>query len=86
MSKIFEMHFVDLTDDELKETLGGLHERIKGLEEQMKADDEAERRKKELADYLDDNYRNEIRLCRVKLKAARSQAQARGLRFNVTGE
>ena len=86
MTKIFEMHFVDLSDEELKETVGGLHERIKGLEEQMKLDEEAERLKKELADYLDYNYRNEIRLFRVKLKAARAQSHVRGLRFNLPGE
>lgn len=78
-----ESHFVDFTDDQLKEHLGFLHESVKGLKEQMKNDPEIERMTEALKTYKDDNFNSRIKQYSKLLKAARVIAQMRGLQWDV---
>ena len=78
-----ESQLVDLTDDELKETLGALWERLKALKEAEANDPDAEQMRAQLKAYLDDNYKSERKEVEKRLKAARVIAKARGLKWRM---
>ena len=86
MSIIDEAEFVDMDDGEVKDAVGALYERIKRIDETMKLDETAIKMREDLNEYLDDNYRTEIKLCKLQLKAMRSQAEVRGIKFSLPGE
>lgn len=80
---IHEAQFVDLTDDELKRAIAHFHERIVNLSNAKKGDQKLAELKAEAKDWEDANYNDEIKKSRIRLKAARSQATQRGLRFDL---
>jgi hypothetical protein len=86
MSIVAEANLVDLADHQLKETIGGLWERIRRLEDAIKTDPEIMRMTDELNLYKDENYRDDIKLFKAKLKAARKQAEVRGIQFKLPGD
>lgn len=79
---MIEASLVDLNDVELKEFLGYLHEAVKTLTDEMKKDPEIKQMAEKLQNYKKDNYGDEIKHLNAKLKAARAQAQARGIKWN----
>lgn len=78
---IAEATLIDLNDAELKELLGYLHEAVKRLTEDMKKDPDIQQMKAQLQAYMQDNYKEEIKRLNAKLKAARVQAHARGIKW-----
>jgi hypothetical protein len=78
---IVEASLVDLDDHALKEFMGYLHESVKTLTEEMKKDPDIKQMEQTLKDYKKDNYQDEIKTYNAKLKAARAQAHARGIKW-----
>lgn len=81
MTHIQEAQIVGLTDDELRDLVGYLFESIKRLEEAMKADPDLQQMVDKVRAYKADNYGDERKRLVAHLKAARCQAEARGLTF-----
>lgn len=81
-----ELSILDLTDDELKELLGYTHEALKVIEESRKNDPELQRLKHVAKEYEGDNYTDEIKSYKARLKAARAQAKVRGIKYNPPEE
>ncbi len=78
-----EVNIVDLPDDGIKELLGYLFESLKRLEESKKADPDLQQMQERLKEYVRDNYGDETKLLKARLKAARAQAKVRGIKYNV---
>lgn len=76
-----QSRYLDLSDDDLKEQLGFLHEQSKRLKEAEKADPEVERLKGELKAYIEDNFRKEKKEVDKCLKACRVVAKLRGIQW-----
>lgn len=83
-SHMDEANLVDLNDNELKELLGYLFQSVKSLDEQKKTDPTIEKLKTELKNYVEENYTDQIKRYRGKLKAARNLAEARGIQWKVS--
>ncbi len=86
VTPIQEAGFIDLTDDELKAYLLGTHERIKNIEDEKKKDPDIEQMRQKLKDYINDNYDEELKSQRARLKAARAHAKGRKLKIELPGE
>lgn len=78
-----EANIVDLSDDEIKELLGYLFESLKRQEELKKADPDLQQMQEALKNYIRDNYSDENKNLKARLKAARNQAKVRGIKYNV---
>lgn len=81
-----ESHFVEMSDDDLKEHLGYLYEAVKDLKSQMKTDPEIERMTEALKAYKEDNFTSRIKYLSKLLKAASTVASLRGLHWDVKDE
>lgn len=84
---LVEARLVDFSDSDLKEFLGGTHDRLKSLEENSKQDIELDRLRSLAKAYYDDNFGEEIKRQKAFRKAARALAAARGIQwkdFEVT--
>lgn len=74
---------VELPDDALLKMVGSLWENIKQINERMKEDQHIQRVMEELTEYKADKYLDELKHIKVKLKASRALAKARGLKFEL---
>jgi hypothetical protein len=79
---MIEASMVDLDNEQLKEFLGYLHESIKSLSDEMKKDPELQQLQDAVKAYKRDNFSDEIKRLSAKLKAARAQAHARGVKWS----
>lgn len=82
-TKLLEAGFVDLSDAELKDAVGTIHEQLKRLTEAMKADTEIAELKQRARELEKTRYRTSIGLLARQLRAARSLASTRGIKFDV---
>lgn len=80
---LHESQFVDLTDDQLKDAIGTLWERIGAIKEAEGNDPDLEQMKAKLKAYRDDCYGAELKEAKKKLKAARAIAHAREIRWKL---
>lgn len=78
-----QSRFVELGDEDLKEALGFLWDRVKRLKEAEQADPEIVRLKAELKSYINDNFDTERKAVERDLKAARYVAQLRGIKWKA---
>ena len=78
-----EAQLVDLDDADLKELLGATYHAIKNLDEQKKNDPDIEQMRATLKAYIDDNYTEEEKRLKARMKAARSLAEARGIKWKL---
>jgi sensor histidine kinase YesM len=85
MAKDFleESRLVDLTDEALKELLGGTYHTLKNLDEEKKNDPDIQQMRDQLRLYIEDNYSEEQKRLKARLKAARSLATARGIHWTI---
>ncbi len=82
-TSLHELSIVDLSDDALKEFLGYTFEALKRLEESKKADPDLQQMQESLKAYVRDNYGDETKILKAKLKAARAQAKVRGVTYTI---
>lgn len=80
---IGESQFVEMEDSDLIALIGSLWEHIKTIDEKMKSDGHIQRVEEELKEYKLLNYVDEQKAYKLKLKASRAVAKARGLRFTL---
>lgn len=78
-----EAQLVDLTDEDLKEFLGHTYHALKNLDEREKNDTEIERMRLDLKQYRDENYTDEKKALKARMKAGRSLAAARGIKWKM---
>lgn len=78
-----EVHLVDLGDEQLKELLGFTYHALKNLDERRKNDEHIEKLRSELKQYIDETYRDETKKLKAQLKAGRSLAAARGIKWKL---
>jgi selenocysteine-specific translation elongation factor len=83
---LHESHFIEMSDDVLKESLGYVYHRIKNLKDSAKTDPEIERLKGELKAYTEDNFTKETKHLSKMLKAACVVAELRGIRWKAPDE
>ncbi len=76
-----ESKYVDLSDEDLKESLGFMWERCKSLREAEKTDPDVCQMRDKLKSYIEDNFRVERKDVERHLKAARQIAKLRGLKW-----
>ncbi len=81
-----ESRIVELQDEELKEFLGHTYEAIKSLDEKKKLDPELQQMRQSLRKYSADCYDDEIKSLKARLKAARTVANARGIKWRLPKE
>lgn len=81
-----EAHLVDLTDEELKETLGHTYHSLKNLDESRKNDLELQQLQERVRQYVADNYTDEQKRLKARMKAARALAGARGITWKLPDE
>jgi sensor histidine kinase YesM len=86
VTPIEEANLIDLNDEELKDYLLHSHEAIKNLEEQKRADPDLQQMQDRMKAYVNDNYSEEIKTQKARLKAARAQAKNRGLKIRLPGD
>ena len=82
-SNLLEAQYADLTDEELKTTIGYIHENLKKTQEALKADDEINDLKERAKELERDRYKTKIYGLVQQLKAARKLAKARRLDFRL---
>ncbi len=80
---IGESHFAEMEDADLIKLIGSLWEHIKAIDEKMGADQHIVRVLEELKEYKLENYIDEQKAYKLKLKASRAVAKARGLKFDL---
>jgi hypothetical protein len=83
MSSIDQARLVDLTDVQLKELVGGLHEYVKVLNDSRAADEEIAELKKQAKELSDERYDVNLKAAKRRLAAARKVASLRGITFDV---
>lgn len=85
MTKDFlaEAALIDLDDDQLKELLGHTYHAIRNLDEAKKNDPDIEQMRATLKQYIEDNYTEEEKALKARMKAARSLATARGIKWKL---
>lgn len=85
MAKDFleEAALVDLSDEQLKELLGHTYHSLKNLDERKKADPDIKQMREELKRYTDDNYTDEQKSLKARMKAGRSLAASRGIKWKL---
>jgi UDP-N-acetylmuramyl pentapeptide synthase len=76
-----EARIVDLDDEALKEFLGYTFESVKSLEEKKRTDPDIAQMRQKLKSYIEDAYNDSIKSMKARLKAARSVAHARGIKW-----
>lgn len=77
-----EAHLVDLTEAQLKEFLGHTYHSIRNVEEEKKNDPDIQQMRDKLTAYIKDNYDEELKTMKARLKAARALAKAKGIKWN----
>lgn len=82
-SLIAQSHIAELTDDKLLDLIAFLYENIKSTEERMKSDEHIIRVEEELKAYKSENYTDQQKAWKAQLKASRSLAKARDLKFDT---
>lgn len=85
MAKDFlaEAALVDLDDGDLKEFLGATYHEIKNLDEAKKNDPDIEQMREALKRYIDDNYTEQEKALKARMKAARTLAEVRGIKWKL---
>ena len=78
-----EAQLVDMDDQALKDYVGYLWESVKRLSEAMDNDATLQTMVDAVREYKQEHYLGDINNYRARLKAARQQAQVRGLVFEV---
>lgn len=78
-----EAELIDLTDEQLLDTIAFLYESLKKCDEEMNDDEHIKRVTDELKAYKQEKYLDVKKAYRAKLKAARYIAQAKGLQFTL---
>jgi uncharacterized protein YxeA len=86
VTPIEEANLVDLSDEELKSYLLHTHESIKNLEDDKRNDPDLQQMQDRMKSYVNDNYNEEIKTQKARLKASRAQAKARGLKIRLPGD
>lgn len=88
MSKehVEEARLVDLSDGDLKELLGATYHTLKNLGEDKKNDPDIKQMREALKHYIDDNYGDEEKKLKTRLKAARALAAKRNIKWNPPEE
>jgi hypothetical protein len=81
-----ERQLIDLTDEQLVDTIGVLWESIKQLEEKMKSDGQIQALEEQIKEIKHDRYLDSRKAYKARLKAARHLAQAKGIKFSLPGE
>lgn len=80
---IEESHFADIKDEDLIKLIGSLWEHIKTIDETMRADQHIQQVEEKLKEYKIEKYLDEQKAYKLKLKASRAVAKARGLKFTI---
>lgn len=83
MDAVGQMKFVDLTDDELRNAVGALHEYCKRLSEQKEDDAEINALEQELKELKENKYGADLKAAKRRLSAARKVASLRGITFKM---
>jgi hypothetical protein len=78
-----ESQYIDLNDEDLKELLGYLSERIRLDQELSKTDPDIVALRDQLKDLIADKYGESIKVNKKRLKAARAVASQRNLDWKV---
>ena len=81
-----EAAIVHLTDSELKEYLAYHYHTAKNLEQSKKDDIELLRLKQVAKDYENDNFNEDIKTAKARIKAARALCKARGISYRLPSE
>jgi hypothetical protein len=78
---LHESQFINLPDEDLKEAIGYLFNRIKALKEGAKNDVKAQELKATYDEYVDACYNDERKDLEKLLKAARYVAEGKGIQW-----
>lgn len=77
-----EAAYIDMSEDELRNTLGYLHERLKRLKEAKSSDPKAEEMRAALKEHLK-TITDETKTVTKRLKGARAVAKYRGIEWHM---
>ncbi len=75
--------FVEMLEEDLKSFLLSRYEYLKEIDEKQKSDEHLQKLKDAFDDYKDERYTDVRKSTKAEIKAARSVAKARGIKFEL---
>jgi replication fork clamp-binding protein CrfC len=78
-----EAMFVDISDYDLIDAIAHHYSKLKDIEEERKNDPVLAEMQAKVKEYIQDKYGSRMKQHKAKLKAARTQAKARDLQFEL---
>jgi hypothetical protein len=76
-----QANYVNLPDEDLREQIGEMHEKLVRLKEKIKADSQLNDWKQKIREREAEIYRPDLKRLEMRLEAARSVAKMKGIQY-----